>query len=128
MVNSVQPPKQDMTKESEHESNRQIVITVYDVHSKMPNTNRMPVEYYIEESIIAIEELVARENRRRIWSPKKDNSPNPFVKIRINDVWSRIRRSNNHPLPVEDFLAKFRKESGNILDRERKRREMAIKY
>jgi len=88
----------------------------------------MPVEYYIEEFRIAFEELVARENRRRKWSSKKDDdSPNPFVKIWINDVRSRIRRSNNHPLPVEDFLAEFMKESGNILDRERKRREMAKK-
>ena len=127
MVNPVQPPKQDLTKESEHESNMQIVITVDDVHSKMPNTNRMPVEYYIEEFRIAFEELVARENRRRKWSSKKDDdSPNPF-KIRINDVRSRIRKSSNHPLPVEDVLAEFRKESDNILDRERKRREMGKK-
>lgn len=94
----------------------------------MPNTNRMPAEYYIEEFRIAFEELVAKENRRRKWSLKKDDdSPNPFVKIRINDVRSRIRKSNNHPLPVDDFLAEFRKESDYILDGERKRREIAKK-
>lgn len=79
-----------------NKSSSQIIIKVDDIHSKMPSNDRMPVEYYVEEFKIAFDELVACEERRRKWSEKKDNSPNPF-KIKINDVLrKKIRKRNNH--------------------------------
>lgn len=85
-----------------------------EVHSRMPKTDPMSLDYYLQEFEIAFKELSDREERLKLYLRKTQTSTD-FIRIPIADGLSRVLKKNGSTMSLEVYKEEVRKAYEEIL-------------